>query len=160
MSFTRFSYDNARVKKNLQEATDPGRYMLSVPGPADRTKYIESPFIRLQGFGNNNRTNSTNIESDLRGLTRNLNRDNIEINDYLKKEVHSKNIDYGSNGVNWTEQTNVTHPSWLYRGKKQYEPNYLFFDPQENVNKPFLNNLSTRILEKDHYKEKKFKTRF
>ena len=160
MSFTRFSYDEARVSKQLQQSTDPGRYMLNVPGPADATKYVESPMIRLQKFGNQVRTNSTNIESDLRGLTRNLNRDNVNANNYKKKEVQSSHINYGSEDKVWTDQSRTTHPAWHYRDLPQYRPNHLFFDPQENVCLPFYNNLSTRILEKDYYEPKSFTTKF
>ena len=160
MSFTRFSYDEARVNKQLQQSTDPGRYMLNVPGPADSTKYIESPMIRMQKFANQIRTNSTNIESDLRGLTRNLNRDNVKSNNYKKKEVHSSHINYGEEKTNWTDQSRTTHPAWHYRDVTQDRANHLFYDPQENVTIPFHNNLSTRILEKDHYQGKSFTSDF
>lgn len=160
MSFTRFSYDEAREKKQLQESTDPGRYMLNVPGPGDNTKYVETPFVRLQKFGNQVRTNSTNVESDLMGLTRNLNRDTEHLNDYKKKEVHSKHINYGEEKSVWTDQSRTTHPAWQYRDLTQKRQEHLFYDPQENVCLPFHNNLSTRILEKDYYEPKRFTTKF
>lgn len=153
-------YDDARVSKQLQQSTDPGRYVLNVPGPADNTKYVESPMIRLQKFGNQIRTNSTNIESDLRGLTRNLNKDNINENDFEKKMVHSSHINYGSEKSIWTDQSRTTHPVWHYRDCSQYRPQHLFYNPQENTNIPFHNNLNTRILEKDYYQEKSFNTSF
>ena len=160
MSFTRFKYDDARVEKQLQQSTDPGRYVLNVPGPADSTKYIESPMIRLQKFGNQIRTNSTNIESDLRGLTRNLNRDNMCMNNYKKKSVSSSHVNYDTEKSIWTDQSRVTHPAWHYRDSEQYRPNHLFYDPQENVCMPFYNNLNTRILEKDYYEPKTFTSNF
>ena len=160
MSFTRFSYDEARVRKDLQQSTDPGRYMLNVPGPADNTKYIESPFIRLQGFADNIRTNSTNIESDLKGLTRNLNRDSVDNNDYKQKEVHSKKINYNEDKSIWTDQSRTTHPAWTYKDLTQQRNEYLFFNPQDHTSLPFQNSLSTRILEKDYFKQKSFNTSF
>ena len=160
MAFTRFNYDLAREHKKLQESTDPGRYVLNVPGPASNTKYVESPFIRLQKFGNNLRTDPISIESDLKGLTRNLNRDNLNMNDYKKKQVHSSNKNFDDETSVWTNQSRVTHPAWQYRDLEQYKPKYLFFDPQENVCLPFQNNLNTRILEKDYFKQKQFSTNF
>ena len=32
MAFTRFNYDDCRTKKQLQQQTDPGRWILNVPG--------------------------------------------------------------------------------------------------------------------------------
>ena len=160
MSFTRFNYDLARVEKKLQESTDPGKYILNVPGPGDNTKFIESPFVRLQKFGNNLRTDPINIESDLIGLTRNTNRDNININNYKNKQVHSNSINFNEDKSIWTEQSRVSHPAWMYKDKQQFEPKYLFFDPQENICMPFQNNLSSRILEKDYFNGKGFSTNF
>lgn len=160
MSFTRFNYDLARVEKKLQESTDPGKYILNVPGPGDNTKYIESPFVRLQKFGNNLRTDPINIESDLIGLTRNTNRDNININNYKNKQVHSNSINFNEDKSIWTEQSRTSHPAWMYTDKQQFKPKYLFFDPQENTCIPFQNNLSSRILEKDYFNGKGFSTNF
>ena len=60
MSFTRFHDDPCRINKQLQESTDPGRYMLNVPGNGDKPYYIEDPYIRIQGWGANLRTNTIN----------------------------------------------------------------------------------------------------
>lgn len=155
MAFTRFKYDSAREEKYLQQSTDVGRYHLNVPGPADETKYISSPFIRLQGFGANNRTNTINIDSDLRGLTRNLNRDNIMTNDYKQQSVFSSEVAYGVNDWHLTDQSRTTHPAWEYRDKSQFRLDILDENnPQHHTQKPFLHNLDTRNLEKDNYKPK------
>ena len=152
MAFTRFRYDLAREQKHLQESTDVGRYFLSVPGPADQTKYIESPHIRLQKFGANNRTNTINIESDLLGMTRNLTRDHVNLNSYTRHSQHSRQVGYkSSNGLD-TDQSRSTHPAWEYRDKSQQRFDYLFENPQNNTQIPFINNLDTRNLEKDNYK--------
>ena len=151
MSFTRFRYDLAREQKYLQQSTDVGRYMLNVPGPGENTEYVASPFVRLQKFGGNNMTNSVNLESDLKGLTRNTNRDQINYNDYKKQEVTHSRINYNSNDDFDTKQSRATHPAWLYKDLGQNNFQYLFLDPQENICIPFNNNLSSRILEKDYY---------
>jgi hypothetical protein len=87
MAFTRFHDDPCRITKQLQESTGLGRYMLNVPGNGDKPLYMEDPHIRMQKWGGNLLTNTINIESDLMGLTRNSNRDEISENNYKTKAV-------------------------------------------------------------------------
>ena len=82
MSFTRFHDDPARIKYGLQISTYSGRYALDTPGPGINLPYLEDCQVRMQRWGANLMTNPINIESDLRGLTRPLNRDNMELNNY------------------------------------------------------------------------------
>ena len=65
MSFTRFKDDPCRIKKELQELTGLGRYMLNVPGNGDKPGFMEDPHIRMQKWGSNLMTNTVNLESDL-----------------------------------------------------------------------------------------------
>jgi len=74
MSFTRFNDDPCRIKKQNQEATGPGRYMLNKPGWGDKPCFMDDPHIRMEQWGANLRTDSINLESDLMGLSINLNR--------------------------------------------------------------------------------------
>ena len=150
MSFTRFHDDPCRINKQLQESTDPGRYMLNVPGNGDKPYYIEDPYIRIQGWGANLRTNTTNLESNLIGLNQPLSRDCLQ-NNYLKTAVNSSPISYPSCCPSFVEQSRVTHPAWTYRDLEQTNWYYPQLNPQENVCFPFQNNLSTRILEKNNY---------
>ena len=87
MSFTRFHDDKSRIEKQLQESTGLGKYMINVPGNGDKPHYMEDPFIRMQKWGGNLQTNTINLESDLRGLTRQINRDHIKKNSYLNTPV-------------------------------------------------------------------------
>ena len=150
MSFTRFHDDPCRINKQLQESTDPGRYMLNVPGNGDKPYYIEDPYIRIQGWGANLRTNTINLESNLKGLNQPLSRDCLQ-NNYLKTAVNSSPISYPSTQPSFVEQSRVTHPAWTYRDLEQTNWYYPQLNPQENVCFPFQNNLSTRILEKNNY---------
>jgi hypothetical protein len=77
MAFTRFHDDPCRINKQLQESTGLGRYMLNVPGNGSKPLYMDDPFIRMQKWGGNLMTNTVNLESDLFGLSRLLNRDDI-----------------------------------------------------------------------------------
>jgi len=155
MSFTRFNDDPCRINKQLQESTDPGRYMLNVPGNGDKPCFMEDPYIRLQKWGANLHTNTINLESELMGLSinknnRNNNRDCIDKNQHNLDNVNNKAINYPNcNPI--TEQSRVTNPAWLYRDLEQNNFDILPLNPQENTCIPFQNNLNTRILERDYF---------
>jgi hypothetical protein len=148
MAFTRFHDDPCRINKQLQESTGIGRYMLNVPGNGSKPLYMEDPHIRMQKWGANLMTNTVNLESDLFGLSRNSNRDDLEKNEYRLNAVKTSQVNYDNGNVS-TDQSRVTHPAWEYRDLEQTNYSILPLNPQENICFPFQNNLSTRILEKD-----------
>ena len=148
MSFTRFHDDPCRINKQLQESTGLGRYMLNVPGNGSKPIYMDDPFIRMQKWGGNLMTNTVNLESDLMGLSRNSNRDDVATNEYRLNAVKTKQVQYKSQNPS-TDQSRATHPAWEYRDLEQTKYNILPLNPQVNVCFPFQNNLSTRIVEKD-----------
>jgi len=148
MSFTRFHDDPCRINKQLQESTGLGRYMLNVPGNGSKPIYMDDPFIRMQKWGGNLMTNTVNLESDLMGLSRNSNRDDVAANEYRLNAVKTRQVQYKSQNPS-TDQSRATHPAWEYRDLEQTKYNILPLNPQENVCFPFQNNLSTRIIEKD-----------
>ena len=150
MSFTRFHDDPCRIHKQLQESTDPGRWRLNVPGNGTNPCFMEDPFVRLEKWGANLRTNSINLESDLRGLTRTENLDCPKENCYKEHSVQSQAIQYPS-CLPITEQSRATNPAWEVRDLEQVDWYTLPLNPQENTCFPFQNNLSTRILEKDAF---------
>tara|TARA_Y100000591_G_scaffold263369_1_gene236495 strand:- start:444 stop:1010 length:567 start_codon:yes stop_codon:yes gene_type:complete len=150
MAFTNIKYDPCRIAKDLQISTETGRYHIAVPGPGNKVPFEEDPHVRLQKYGANLRTNTINLESDLMGLTRSLNRDCVGLNQYTSHQVKSSRMNYSSQQP-FTEQSRVTHPAWLYKDLEQVNWNILPLNPQANVCLPFHNNLSTRILEKDYY---------
>ena len=149
MSFTRFHDDPCRIKKQLQESTGQGRYMVNKPGWGDKPCFMADPYVRMGQWGANLRTDTTNLESDLMGLTRTLTKD-CEINNYKKSEVDSKKIEYPTCNP-FTEQSRVTDPAWWYRDLEQVNWSILPLNPQENTCIPFQNNLNTRTLEKDNF---------
>jgi hypothetical protein len=128
----------------------PGRYMLNVPGNGEKPCFMEDPFIRLQKWGANLRTNTINLESDLLGLTRKSNRDCIEQNNYRSNNVSSKLIEYPLCNPS-TEQSRATHPAWMVRDLEQVKYAILPLNPQENTCIPFQNNLNTRLIERDQF---------
>lgn len=154
MAFTRYHDDECRIEKQLQESTDQGRYILNVPGNGSKPCYMEDPYIRLEKWGANLRSNTINLESDLMGLTRDLNRDCLKENNYVSHEVKNQKIDY-PNCQPITEQPRAIMPAWTARDLEQNNFDYPLLNPQENICYTFYNNISTRILEKDYYLAKK-----
>lgn len=150
MAFTRFHDDPCRINKQLQESTGLGRYMLNVPGNGSTPLYMDDPFIRMQKWGGNLMTNTVNLESDLFGLSRNTNRDDLKSNEYRINAVKAKKPEYQSVAP-MTDQSRATHPAWEYRDLEQTKLAILPLNPQENICYTFQNNLSTRILEKDTF---------
>ena len=155
MAFTRFKYDDCRTKKELQQSTDGGRWVMNVPGNGANPCYIEDPQIILQKWGANLRTNTINLESELRGTNRRLSRDCLGKDDYKKNEVSSESIKYPSCNNLFTNQSRATNPAWMYRDLEQVAWEYPPIDPQLNTCIPFQNNLNTRILEKDFFTPKR-----
>jgi hypothetical protein len=150
MAFTRFHDDPCRIEKQLQEGTGLGRYMLNVPGNGLTPCFMEDPFIRMQKWGANLMTNTINLESDLRGLTRSINRDCLDENNYTSKAVKTNKVNYPS-CLPVIDQTRASNPAWTARDLEQVDWYTLPLNPQENTCMSFQNNLSTRILEKDYY---------
>jgi hypothetical protein len=150
MSFTRFYDDPNRIRKQLEQTTFTGRYMLDVPGPGMELSFLEDPQIRMQKWGANLRDNTVNLESDLFGMTRKMNRDLVEINDYQKNAVNSSGTNWGVTKP-FVEESRASHPAWMYKSLEQDRWEYPILNPLHGIEKKFNENIQTRILEKDHY---------
>jgi hypothetical protein len=151
MANTRFYYDPCRTKKSLQQSTDPGRYILNVPGNGADPCYIEDPQIIIQKWGANLRTNTINLESDLLGVNRKIGRDCLGKDSYTSYNVPNSAIQYPTCNNLYTEQSRAIMPAWTARDLEQVDWYTLPLNPQENTCLPFQNNLNTRILEKDYH---------
>ena len=150
MAFSRFHDDPARIKKQLEQDTFPGRYQLNTPGPGDILPFLEDPNIRLQKWGANLKTNTTDFESELRGMTRKLNRDEIELNNYKLKQTPMISPSYEVKEP-FVEETRTSHPAWTYRSVWQDRWESPWFNTQILSDKPFQDNIQTRLLEKDAF---------
>jgi hypothetical protein len=159
MSFTRFSDDPNRIRKQLEQTTFVGRYMLDVPGQGIDLTFFEDPQIRMQKWGANLRDNTVNLESDLFGMTRKLNRDIIDINDYKTYEVKTNEKQWGTSKP-FVEESRASHPAWMYKSLEQDRWENPFLNPLDKVEKKFVDNLQTRILEKDYYLGEKINSKF
>lgn len=156
MAFTRFHYDPCRTMKFQQQATGPGRYIFATPGNGCDPCYMEDPAVRLQKWGGNLRKvplgHPIDINSDLLGITRPLTKDCISKEFPKKGVVRSRKVAYKTCKPFTDQQSRVTHPAWMYRDLEQVDWWPMILNPQENVCKPFHNNLNTRLLEKDYWK--------
>jgi hypothetical protein len=150
---TRFSYDPCRTIKRLEIATGPGRYMLDVPGVGGGAMpdVVMDPLIISQKWSGNLRTNPVELESALKGYNRPLSRDLVSADNYQQFTPATAAVQYPVNRVNWTEQSRAVAPAWEVRELEQPFWSYPLFNPQENICVPFLNNTSTRIVEKDYF---------
>ena len=158
MASTRFNNDHCIIAKKLQQMTDPGRWSLNVPGNGAQPDFIEDPHIRIQGWGANLMTNSTNLESELKGVNRPLNKDCLGVDNYSNPRFNypTQQIKYPNNIKLTTEQSRAIMPAWTARDLEQADWYTLPLNPQENTCMPFQNNISTRIVEKDYFVEKVF----
>lgn len=151
MSFTRFHDDNVRIEKQLEQQTYIGRYQLDVPGQGATMPFQDDAQLRIQKWGANLQTNCINLESDLMGLTRQVGRDDITEQDYKKQAVTSQSISYPTEKP-FVEESRATHPAWMFRDLEHPVWEEPIVNPQSNLEKPFHDNIQTRILEKDYYK--------
>jgi len=132
--------------------TDPGRYMLNMPGNGTHPYYIADPQIRIQKWGANLRTNCTNVESSLLGITLPLTRDCI-----VSKVAKSEPVLFPTSYNLTVAESRTVMPAWTLRDTDIFDvaitrPSYLPIGAQENVCLPFANNLSSRIEQKNTYK--------
>ena len=151
MSFTRFHDDPHRIKKQNEETSFTGRYMLNTPGPGVDLPFMEDPQLRLQKGGGNLQTNTVNLESDLRGLTRRHNRDNIALNQHAKTNVSSSMPTYRKESP-FIEESRSSHPAWMYKDLEQTRWEDPLLNPLNGLDKQFQENIQTRILEKDQFR--------
>ena len=151
MSFTRFHDDPSRIKKQAEESSFQGRYFLNTPGQGMDLPFMEDPHLRLQKWGANLHTNTVNLESDLQGLTRTMNRDLINGNDFKQHATRSSSNSYkNQNPV--TEESRASHPAWSYRDLERNRWETPYVNPQNDLERNFDHNIQTRLLEKDNYK--------
>jgi hypothetical protein len=149
--FTSFRNDSARIRKEMEMSSFPGKYALDMPGPGLDLPLIEDVHTRMQKWGANRHTNMINVESDLKGMTRRLNRDAIPLNDYTLHQVASTPVASFRDANPYTLESRASHPSWMYRERETIRWETPWINPQANLEKKFHDNLSTRILEKDYY---------
>jgi hypothetical protein len=150
MAFTRFHDDPNRIYKQLQQTTYTGIYQLNAPGPGLNLPFSEESQLRLQRWGANFDSKMISQENDLRGQTRHLNKDYIDMNDYKKYEQLPSTPNY-SNQSPYVEESRASHPAWMYKDLEHPRWETPFLNPQNNIERPFLHGVQTRIIEKNNH---------
>lgn len=147
MSCTRFHEDPSRIKKELEILTFAGRYALDRPGQGAILPYLEDPHIRLQAWGGNVHTGFCDLESELKGMYRPLDRDPLSrpSSAPLPSQRQPCPVE-----APYIQESRVTHPAWVLRDQDAYLTRWEtpWINPQapEKVQIPFENNVSTRLL--------------
>ena len=148
MSFTRFHDDPARILKGVQQSTFGCEYAINKPGPGLNMPYFEDSQLRLQQWGANMWSDSTNLESELRGLGKPLNHD-VKTYQEIRLCVGSQKH-YSSNDTH-TEESRASHPAWIFRDLEQTRWEAPIINPQAHAIKPFADPIQSRILSKDAF---------
>ncbi len=153
MACSRYNNDQNRIEKRNAISTFAGRYALDVPGPGANMPFNADPHLRIGGWGANFCDNMMDINSDLRGLTRPLNRDLPDVNNYKTHAVKCSTNSYAE--TNYVpDDSRASPPAWSYRDIEMDRWESPILNPLDQLEKPFHNNLNTRILEKDYFKPK------
>ena len=152
MALTSIRNEPCRIKKELQQMTDMGRYQLTAPGPGANVGFAEDPHIRLQKWGANLRTNTINTESDLMGLTRSMTRDCVPLNEYKTMKTPNEKLNYGTIEAT-TEETRAINPAWTVLDEENKRWDYIHHNPQQYIMMAPLNygGNSSRIDQKTQY---------
>ena len=153
MAFTRFKDDPARITKQLQQQTDVGRWYINVPGPGNKLPFMSDPHIIPQKWGGNIHSNAIDVHSSLLGLNTKINKDIVDQTQFKRQHLYSIPMDYPIHSdFLTTEQSRAIMPAWTAKDLQQNHAYILLTNPQDNVEIPFKNNISTRIIEKDNFK--------
>tara|TARA_B100000401_G_scaffold438429_1_gene387044 strand:- start:12078 stop:12524 length:447 start_codon:yes stop_codon:yes gene_type:complete len=144
--FTRTKDTNEKIQYDLNLLTKSNNYTFGKPGNGTAPPFIEDTHIRLQQWGANKRQNITEIEHDLFGQTRKLNRDTPET-EYLKNAYKSTAPTYKTDSIK-NDHTKIRDNFYDDREVSLQNPrtHILNEDPQKNIR--YLNPKSTRYDEK------------
>ena len=151
---TRYNSDPIRIQKRLDQSTYLGRYSLDTPGQGVYMPFIEDPRIRLQKYGANIATDRINLESDLYGITRLLNRDNVDSNNYKSNQLNSSVMQSYPTYDKQIEETRSILPAWTFRDNENNRRDYPLRPPQQYLEIPFPQPLDTKQIERDNFRNK------
>lgn len=149
--FTRFHDDEVRIQAQMRAQTFAGRYAIAMPGPGVDLPFQEDAQLRLQRWGANLRNETVNVESDLMGMTRSLNRDDVDSNNYIATAVSSTMPTSYGTATPMVEESRASVPAWQFREAEHSRWELPWTNPQAHLEKPFHDNLPTRLLEKDYF---------
>lgn len=153
MSITRISNDINIIQKKIEDSNYNLNYILNKPGYGNNPIYVEEPNIRLEKWGGNQMKNMVNIENNLYGLNKKLNRSAYDENNTNNNNNNINNddiIQYPTSKF-YIDDTRLSNPAWMYRDIESIYWENPVINPYIYLEKRFNDNISTRILEKDYY---------
>ena len=152
MAFSRD--DEANIKCKLLSSSNSLNYMLNVPGNGLTPDFFIDPQIRLQKFGGNIGNNIVDINSNLLGINKELKKYDFILNsrDPYIKTTYVKN-NYPTINFAITDQSRSVLPAWQLKDLERINWAYPFQNPQEHIQKQFVNNINTRQDSKDKFNQ-------
>tara|TARA_Y100000748_G_scaffold304103_1_gene311797 strand:+ start:1860 stop:2330 length:471 start_codon:yes stop_codon:yes gene_type:complete len=145
--FTRTKDKANKIQYDLNVMSYHNNYTFNTPGNGTTLAYMTSPHIRLQKWGANVRSNMTEIEDDLRGKTRLLNRDDVDENQYDLHNAMSNSLGFESTSIkNQSTKNESNKCEVLDTCLKNTRKDFLYYDPQKNIR--YVAPTSTRYVEK------------
>jgi hypothetical protein len=147
--FTRFHDDAARVQAQTEMSIFRGAYALEMPGQGLDLPFQSDPQIRMQKWGANLVAGATDVEGDLRGLTRRLNRDLPGINCHRTHATQLYLTLPSRTETPFVQESRATHPAWTFRAPEIDRWEQPFVNPQANTEIPFLCQIHSRVIAKD-----------
>ena len=153
MACTNINNENERIMKKNQISTFAEKYYMDRPGWGASIPFVEDPHMRLEKWGANTRNNLWDIEYDLKGMTRNLNRDYVNTNDFRKNtpKVDVSPVSQPQLSMSFADESRASHPPSLYRQIEMSRWEIPLLNPQnyQILEFPLLVQKQTRILQKD-----------
>jgi hypothetical protein len=157
---TRFHDDPCRITKQLQQQTDPGRWILDTPGPGVSPAFTLDPQIVAQKWGGNYWTEMTDLESRLQGYSASATnpRDTLGrippptlFSTLTTPQPHA--VVYPTQTWLTTDQSRATMPAWQLRDAPPATPwvSPPVDDVGAGVEFTFDRNMDTRQHIKDTY---------
>ena len=152
MAFSRD--DEANIKCKLLSSSNSLNYMLNVPGNGLTPDFFIDPQIRLQKFGGNIGNNIVDINSNLLGINKELKKYDFILNsrDPYIKTTYVKN-NYPTINFAITDQSRSVLPAWQLKDLERINWAYPLQNPQEHIQKQFVNNINTRQDSKDKFNQ-------
>ena len=175
MSFTKLSYDKEAYKTAINESIKPGSYYLNKPRIDCQHCYPYPVSVVPQEMGNSLYSDKSmvDVSSELLGLTRKASDDPKKqyiptcgkdfcdsgypcgggVIDKCKGErPDDKGLVHFKDCFIPAEETRTTNPACNLRGTGWNRWEWLCTDPQKNIEMPFSNNVSNRIIFKDNHR--------
>jgi hypothetical protein len=151
--FSSIRNDPARLRKEAEMSSYTSRYHLCTPGPGIDAPIPDDVHVGLQSWAGNWAGNRIDLESDLHGQTRRINRDRLGTSEYTSYAIPIQSAVTYRRENPFVEETRASHPAWMYRGIEIPRWEEPWINPQSlgAIEKPFRDNISTKTLDRDSF---------